>query len=129
MNTTVKPETVKNYSDKQEARIRELAPLNLEKAKILAAEFDKSYQSIISKCKQLEVAYEKKAAPRKKAVQATKEELVDQIEAITGFSLEGLEKGTRKSVLNMLTGVRHMQHTINELTPEYVLPEIGDSAK
>jgi len=56
-----------NYNSEREARIRAEAPLNLAKAKELAAEFgDVTYRSVIAKAQQLGVEYVK-LAPRRRA--------------------------------------------------------------
>ena len=56
-----------NYTSEREARIRAEAPLNLAKAKDLAAEFgDVTYRSVIAKAQQLGVEYVK-LAPRRRA--------------------------------------------------------------
>ena len=50
------------YTDEMIAAIKDQAPMNLEKAKRLAEKWDIGYRSIISKCRSIGVAYEKKAA-------------------------------------------------------------------
>jgi hypothetical protein len=125
MNTPTKPEKAKNYSVAQEQRIRDLAPLDYEIAKILAVEFDKSAQSVVSKCKSMDVAYIVKAKPTKKVAKVTKAELVAAIENMIDRDLTGLEKGTSKALLNLGNGIAHLMPVKTE--PE--LPELGDSAK
>jgi len=57
-----------NYNPEMVARIRAVAPLNLDKAKSLSAEFGNvTYRSVISKAQSLGVPYEKQAAPARKA--------------------------------------------------------------
>jgi len=57
-----------NYSPEMVARIRAAAPLNLDKAKSLSAEFGAvSYRSVISKAQSLGVPYEKAVKPARKA--------------------------------------------------------------
>ena len=57
-----------NYSPAMEARIIASAPLNLDKAKSLSAEFGAvSYRSVISKAQSLGVPYEKQPARVRKA--------------------------------------------------------------
>ena len=46
-----------NYTDAMIARIKASAPLNIEKARELAAEFGLSHRSVISKAKHLDVEY------------------------------------------------------------------------
>lgn len=141
MNTNAnKPtETAKNYSDAQVIELTEYVTgieasdgveavagqnHNLASAKAFAEKFGKSYQSVISKIKNLELAYDTKPAPRKKAVQATKSDLVDQVQKMLDRDLSGLEKANRAAILALINGI---QHVMPEPT-EPVLPEIGDNA-
>ena len=48
-------DTMSNYTDAMVARIKAAAPLNIEKARELAAEFGLSHRSVISKAKHLDV--------------------------------------------------------------------------
>tara|TARA_R100001129_G_scaffold77850_1_gene53045 strand:+ start:435 stop:812 length:378 start_codon:yes stop_codon:yes gene_type:complete len=50
-------DTMSNYTDAMIARIKASAPLNIEKARELAAEFGLSHRSVISKAKHLDVEY------------------------------------------------------------------------
>ena len=67
-----------NYTPAMVAKLQGAAPLNLEIAKDLAAEFGVSHRSVISKAKHLGLEYVK-AAPKAKAIGATKAELTDAI--------------------------------------------------
>ena len=67
-----------NYTPAMIAKLQGAAPLNLEIAKVLAAEFGLSHRSVISKAKHLGLEYVK-AAPKAKAVGITKAELTDAI--------------------------------------------------
>ena len=60
------------------AKLQGAAPLNLEIAKDLAADFGLSHRSVISKAKHLGLEYVK-AAPKAKAVGITKADLADAI--------------------------------------------------
>ena len=73
-------ETPKNYSDEMVSELTEFGTHNLDSAKFFAEKFGKSYQSIISKVKSLDLPYEKKIAAPKKAKETTKAELVETIE-------------------------------------------------
>lgn len=80
------------YTDSQVARMTEMAPLNLTKAHALASEFGVSYRSVISKAKQVGIAYEKAAPAAKKAKEAnavTKAELTARIRSKIGTNREG----------------------------------------
>ena len=67
-----------NYTPAMVAKLQGAAPLNLETAKDLAAEFGVSHRSVISKAKHLGLEYVK-AAPKAKAVGITKADLTDAI--------------------------------------------------
>ena len=109
MNTSTKTVAVPNYSKEQMQMITDASPLNLEKAKVLADEMGKTYRSVIAKAKSMELEYVSKPAPRKKAVQATKSELVAWISNATDRDCDGLEKATRSALLLLINGIQHMQ--------------------
>ena len=67
-----------NYTPAMIAKLQAAAPLNLEIAKDLAAEFGVSHRSVISKAKHLGLEYVK-AAPKAKAIGTTKADLTDAI--------------------------------------------------
>jgi len=98
-----------NYSDEQIAAIVAASPLNLDKAKALAAEFGKSYRSVIAKAKTLEgVEYTSLPPVAKKPTEETKAEIVTSIEALFAdkcASLFGLEKSTTRALINLRQAV------------------------
>ena len=68
-----------NYTPKMVAALEAAAPLNLEIAKDLAADFGLSHRSVISKAKSLGLEYVK-ASPKARAAKGiTKAELTDAI--------------------------------------------------
>jgi hypothetical protein len=68
-----------NYTPKMVAALEAAAPLNLEIAKDLAADFGISHRSVISKAKSLGLEYVK-ASPKARAAKGiTKAELADAI--------------------------------------------------
>ena len=68
-----------NYTPKMVAALEAAAPLNLEIAKDLAADFGVSHRSVISKAKSLGLEYVK-ASPKARAAKGiTKAELTDAI--------------------------------------------------
>jgi len=84
-----------NYTPEMVTRMRALAPLNLEKATLLALEFGggKSAKSVIAKAKREGIEYQAKIVPTKKAKNApTKKELVEVLSQVTGLRLFQLEK-------------------------------------
>jgi hypothetical protein len=114
----------KNYSVEQEQIIRDSAPLNLAKAKVLAVQFGKSYQSIISKCGHLGVKYNTMPAPTKKPVKATKADVVRLIEKATDRDCDGLEKATMRALLNVFNGIQHLIPVVEDVKP----PELSSNA-
>ena len=68
-----------NYTPAMVAKLQAAAPLNLETAKDLAADFGVSHRSVISKAKSLGLEYVK-ASPKARAAKGiTKAELTDAI--------------------------------------------------
>ena len=67
-----------NYTPAMVAKLQAAAPLNLETAKDLAADFGVSHRAVISKAKHLGLEYVK-AAPKAKALGITKADLTDAI--------------------------------------------------
>jgi len=123
MNTETKPtETVKNYSDEQMEILRTESPFDWSRAKELAIDFGKSPQSIVSKVKSMELPYTVKPAPRKKAIQDTKDELVATIEKRLDRKLDGLAKANREALLSLING---LDHKIPK--PTVIVPELGAS--
>ena len=75
-----------NYTPKMVAALEAAAPLNLEIAKDLAADFGVSHRSVISKAKSLGLEYVK-ASPKARAAKGiTKAELTDAIRQAVGLA-------------------------------------------
>jgi len=68
-----------NYTETMIAAMRKAAPLNLEIAKDLAADFGVSHRSVISKAKSLGLEYVKASPKARAAKGVTKAELADAI--------------------------------------------------
>jgi hypothetical protein len=68
-----------NYTPKMVAALEAAAPLNLEIAKDLAADFGVSHRSVISKAKHLGLEYVKASPKARVAKGITKAELTDAI--------------------------------------------------
>ena len=68
-----------NYTPAMVAKLQAAAPLNLETAKDLAADFGVSHRSVISKAKHLGLEYVKAAPKASIAKGITKAELTDAI--------------------------------------------------
>ena len=68
-----------NYTPAMIAKLQAAAPLNLAKAKDLAADFGLSHRSVISKAKHLGLEYVKASPKAKVAKGITKAELTDAI--------------------------------------------------
>lgn len=95
MTTATPAAKVPNYTEAQVARMRELAPLNKEKAELLAAEFGggKTSKSVAAKAIREQIEYVKAPAPTKKPKDApTKAQLVDAMRKATSLKLFDLEK-------------------------------------
>ena len=103
-----------NYSPEAIAAIKAAAPLDLAKAKAVAADIGKTYRSVIAKAKSLGLEYVSKPAPAKKPKAETKAEIVGDISTIFGgVSLDGLAKAPA-SVLNTLRSRITDMVTVNE---------------
>lgn len=75
-----------NYTPKMVAALEAAAPLNLEIAKDLAADFGVSHRSVISKAKSLGLEYVKASPKAKIAKGITKAELTDAIRQAVGLA-------------------------------------------
>jgi hypothetical protein len=88
-----------NYTEAQEQRIRDEAPLNKAKAEMLAAEFGKSLRSVIAKAVRMDVGYQRQQPTTKTGEPVTKKEtLVSEIAAIVGANLDGLDKAPKPAL-------------------------------
>lgn len=105
---TMAKQTEVNYTEAQENRIREMAPMNAEKAEILAKEFGKKAASVRAKAIRMNVPYEKKG-PQTKTGEAVirKETLVSKIAAFTApnANLDGLEKASKPALQAVLAAL------------------------
>ncbi len=105
-------ETVKNYTEAQEARIREeaaKAPLNKDTAEKLGAEFGKSCKSVTAKALRMGVPYAKQKPVTKTGKPVVrKEDLVSSIGNYVPGSLEGLEKASKPALENILSAFQAM---------------------
>ena len=81
-----------NYSPEMVSEMREMAPLNLEKAKLLAPLLGRSVRSIIAKAKREGIEYVSVKPVAKRVKGLTKADLVKSISVKVGADLEGLEK-------------------------------------
>jgi hypothetical protein len=92
-------EKAPNYSEAQEQRIRDCAPMNAARAAELGAEFGKSPRSVIAKAIRMGVAYERKQPTTKTGEPVTKKEtLVSQIAEVVEGNLDGLEKAPKPAL-------------------------------
>ena len=91
-----------NYSEAQEARIRQAADegeLNAEVAAVLADEFGKTARSVIAKIVRMNLPYATKQRTTKTGEPiVSKTKLVEQISAVVGANLEGLEKAPKPAL-------------------------------
>ena len=107
-------EKTPNYTPEMEAIIRAAAPLNLAKAKEVGEKIGKSYQSVIAKALSLGVDYETKKPEKKRVIQTTKSELVDELAEYFGddVNLKGLEKATAASLRSLMEAVGNLNRLI-----------------
>ena len=112
-----------NYSKEQVTFLTDNSPMDWAQAQALGKAWGKSAQSIVSKIKNLDLEYTVKPAPRKKAVQATKAELLAKVSERSDTDLSGLIGGSRAAILALLTVI---QHNI-DAPVSAELPEAGDS--
>lgn len=95
-------EKVPNFTEAQEARIREAAadgPLNLASATELANELGKTPRSIIAKIVRMNLPYVRKVPTTKTGEPiVSKTKLVEQISAVVEGNLEGLEKAPKPAL-------------------------------
>jgi hypothetical protein len=98
-------EKAKNYSVEQVAVLKDNAPFDLEKAKMIGLEIGKTPRSIIAKCLSEGIEYHSKPAPAKRPAVETKAEIVAEIAASMGLELSGLEKATAKALVTLREAV------------------------
>lgn len=87
--------TAKNYTEAQEARLAEFEVIDNATAEVLAAEFGKDVRSVRAKAVRLG-SYRGKAKTSKTGGKIeSKEDIVAEISALVGRSLDGLEKAPK----------------------------------
>jgi hypothetical protein len=98
----MKTPKVPNFSEAQEQRIRDTAPHNADSAALLAEEFGKTPRSVIAKIIRMEVEYARKEPTSKTGEPVTnKSKLVEEIAAVVGGNLSGLEKAPKGVLTNL----------------------------
>jgi hypothetical protein len=92
-----------NYTPEMVAILKANAPINYEKAQVLANTLDRGARSIIAKCKREGIEYISKPAPAKKKAAPSKADLVGAIaRAVDADDLSGLEKATGSALCKLL---------------------------
>ena len=95
-----------NYTDEMVAILKDAAPIDYDKAQLLAAQLDRGVRSIIAKCKREGIDYISKPAPAKKKSMPSKADTVAGIcEMVEIDSCEGLEKATGAALIKILTAL------------------------
>jgi len=95
--------TAVNYTPEMVAILKDNAPINYEKALVLANTLDRGARSIIAKCKREGIEYISKPAPAKKKAAPSKADLVGAIaRAVDADDLSGLEKATGSALCKLL---------------------------
>lgn len=99
------PTTV-NYTPEMVAILKDAAPIDYDKAQLLAKQLDRGVRSIIAKCKREGVEYVSKPAPAKKKAQPSKADTVAGIcEMLELESCAGLEKATGAALNQLATAL------------------------
>ncbi len=97
-----------NYTDDLVAVLVAAAPIDYDKAQVLAVELSRGVRSIIAKCKREGIEYISKPAPAKKKPMPTKADTVEAIaQALNSdvSDLVGLEKATGQGLANLLAAI------------------------
>jgi len=95
-----------NYTPEMVQVLKDAAPLDYEKAKVLATQLNKNVRSIIAKAKREQIEYIAKEAPVKKGRDApTKAQMVLTIEAALDSKLTGLEKAPVTVLKNIIAAI------------------------
>lgn len=103
-------EKTPNYTPEQEARIRELAPLNAATAAELALEFGKTTRSVIAKAVRMDVGYQSKQPTTKSGEPIEKKlDLVREIAEVVSGNLTDLEKAPKPA----LVAIRNFVRSVN----------------
>ena len=96
-----------NYTPAMIAKLQGAAPLNLAKAKDLAADFGLSHRSVISKAKHLGLGYD--VAPKAaKKIRSSKADTVDAIAkaiSVDPSDLDGLALAKASALNNLLMNI------------------------
>ena len=98
-----------NYTDDMVQQMREAAPLNYEKAEVLAELLNKNVRSIIAKAKKENIEYEAKKPAAKKRTEMTKAEMTLQIIQLGNFPAKALAGLEKSPVLALKTLLDFMQ--------------------
>jgi methionine synthase II (cobalamin-independent) len=95
-----------NYTDEMVAILKDAAPIDYDKAQLLAAQLDRGVRSIIAKCKREGIDYISKPAPAKKKSMPSKADTVAGIcELLEIESCAGLEKATGAALNQLVTAL------------------------
>lgn len=88
-------EVTKNYTEAQEAEMLALGTIDSAAAEKLAIKFDKNVKSVIAKAVRLGIYQAKQRTSKTGGKVESKEQIVADIAAIVGKSLDGLEKAPK----------------------------------
>lgn len=96
-----------NFTSEQEARIRELAPLNQALSRQLAVEFGKTERSVTAKAVRMGVGYIRKEPTTKSGAPVErKEAIVAEIATLVEGNLDGLEKAPKQALQAVRNALR-----------------------
>jgi len=105
------------YTPEMVEKMRESAPLNLEKAREIANDLGVSYRSVIAKAKTEGIEYTKAAPAAKKPKGQNKSDTVQQIARCLNASEEeisSLDKANASALATLLDAIVHLSPEVSE---------------
>jgi plasmid replication initiation protein len=113
-----------NYTPEMVQVLKDNAPLNYEKAKVLAVTLNRNYRSIIAKAKREKIEYiAKEPAIKKGRDVPTKAQMVKTIEAALDSKLLGLEKAPVLALTNIIAAIAEFAKADDTEESETVVSE------
>lgn len=95
----VEMEKVKNYTEAQEARMASFLSIDNETAIELALEFNKDVRSVRAKAVRMGLYVAKQKVSKTGGKIESKEQIVNDISALVGKNLDGLEKASKQALV------------------------------
>lgn len=88
-----------NYTEAQEARMREFDVIDNDTAMLLADEFGKDVRSVRAKAVRLGIYKAKERVSKSGGKIESKEQIVAEISELVGKNLDGLEKASKQALV------------------------------